>query len=157
MPLAPPPDSKFVCARTWPTGKRCGWRGQADELIRVRAEGGRRAEVCPRCRSADHLVEACAREGCWRQYKCVYETPDFVVRACPDHFAELKETARPRYNKAGIGPREFLREVYECERLDQELRERAAEILRDCYGETVEAEDVPRPVVVMKADAPARR
>jgi hypothetical protein len=88
MPGAPPPNSKLACTRMWPSGARCNWHGEHDDLKRIRIEkNGKRemVEACPRRRGLE-LTAACMAAGCWRRHRRVL---DDGVKLCREHFAEL--------------------------------------------------------------------
>ena len=86
-------DRKVMCAE-------CDWRGtemQVDYVEDPRPLPGAkpdRWQICPKCRSAEHIVLACDWDDCWRNATCGIPTSTGYRHVCGSHYSVLVKSEK---------------------------------------------------------------
>lgn len=64
----------------------CGWHGTAAEIDRVQDPRSPEVwNVCPKCRTPEHIVTACDQPECWQPASCGTPTAEGYRQTCGDH------------------------------------------------------------------------
>lgn len=78
----------------------CEWRGHLSEIDHVydpKPNPGMAPEhwqVCPRCRTPEHIAPVCDEPDCWRVSTCGFNTAEGYRRTCGSHYVIVKHAAK---------------------------------------------------------------